>query len=136
MTYQSVYAWSTSCHRTEGDLTVAVCSSSPQKPLSYSAGRIMYLIWPGVSSRCRESQPLASSLSNFDVQAREAQGMLFQRIQRNIIPHLLFLTNYTPRKQQGTTGGSLSIHPSIIPPPPQSIGHSRCLNFRNVRRSD
>lgn len=50
----------------------------------------MYLSWPGVSSRCRESQPLASSLSNFDVQAREAQGVLFQRIQRNIISNSLF----------------------------------------------
>ncbi len=101
MTYQSVYAWSTSCHRTEGDLTVAVCSSSPQKPLSYSAGGIMYLIWPGVSSRCRESQLLASSLSNFDVQAIEAQGMLFQRIQRNIIPHLLLSDKLYSQKAAG-----------------------------------
>lgn len=61
----------------------------------------MYLIWPGVSSRCRESQPLASSLSNFDVQAREAQGVLLQRIQRNIIPNSLLSDKLYSQKVAG-----------------------------------
>lgn len=86
----------------------------------------MYLIWPGVSSRCRESQPLASSLSNFDVQAREAQGVLLQRIQRNIIPNSLLSDKLYSQKAAGYNRRIIIHTYKILPEINDEAFHEKC----------